>query len=87
MCIRDRHHVNKPPRDANAYALMDRIKGATEFRDRADIAYFFTKKNQDESAIYIALDNIKPRIPVKQKIYFKVDVENAKIDEEDEILT
>jgi|GEM_PF-5359078 len=81
------HHVNKPPRDANAYALMDRIKGATEFRDRADIAYFFTKRNQDDEAIYIALENVKPRIPVKQKIYFRVDVENARIEEVEEILT
>lgn len=81
------HHVNKPPRDATVYTLMDRVKGATEFRDRADIAYFFTKKNQDEEAVYIALENIKPRIPVKQKINFKVDVENAKLEEVGEILT
>ncbi len=81
------HHVNKPPLNENGYTLADRIKGATEFRDRCDIAYFFTKKDQDENSIYITLENVKPRLPVRQKIHFKVDIKNKCIEELEEILT
>jgi hypothetical protein len=81
------HHVNKPPRDSTTYTLLDRIKGATEFRDRADVIFFFTKRNQDENALYVALENLKPRMPVKNKIYFKINIPEAKMEEIDEILT
>lgn len=66
------HHVNKPPATQQEPELMFRVKGATEFLDRADIAFFFNKKRQTADEIGIELRNIKPRIPVKSQLAFRI---------------
>jgi len=81
------HHVNKPPRDSKiTYTLIDRVKGATEFVDRADLVYFLKKKKEDIEGIYLTLENIKARIPVRSKINFKVNIEEIKLEEMEEVL-
>jgi len=87
------HHVNKPPQNGSPYLLMDRIKGATEFRDRADLVFFITNKkftenwrtgetneeNERNEELLLVIENTKQRIPVKNKLFFRINVEKARL--------
>jgi len=80
------HHVNKPSNNPNVEKI-DRVKGATELRDRADIIYLIEKRQHKQGMLYIAAENLKPRIPVAERKYFKLDMENIKLREVPDILT
>ncbi|MEO0278813.1 MAG: AAA family ATPase [candidate division WOR-3 bacterium] len=80
------HHVNKAlPQDERA--LRDRVKGATEFLDRADVAYFLEKKDESPNSITTALVNIKPRIPTKNRLGFTINFDTWSLKEEEEPLS
>ncbi|MEM5854356.1 MAG: AAA family ATPase [Candidatus Aenigmatarchaeota archaeon] len=80
------HHVNKALAQ-DERNLRDRVKGATEFLDRADVAYYIEKKDDNKDEITISLTNIKPRIPTKSKFGFKINFANWSLVEEAEPLS
>lgn len=80
------HHVNKALAQ-DERNLRDRVKGATEFLDRADVAYYIEKKDDNKDEITISLTNIKPRIPTKFKLGFKINFVNWSLVEEAEPLS
>ncbi|MEM1672515.1 MAG: AAA family ATPase [Archaeoglobaceae archaeon] len=80
------HHVNKALAQ-DERNLRDRVKGATEFLDRADVAYYIEKKDDNKEEITISLTNIKPRIPTKFKLGFKINFASWSLVEEAEPLS
>jgi len=80
------HHVNKALAQ-DGRSLRDRVKGATEFLDRADIAYYLEKKDDSWNNITIALTNIKSRIPVKMRTGFIINFDTWSLQEEEEPLS
>jgi len=81
------HHLNKPPATNPNIEPIDRIKGATEFRDRCDIAYILYKVKLEGSNLYVKLENVKARIPVRSTLYFHIDISKEIAVELDEVLS
>lgn len=77
------HHLNKPPQNL-VYEPIQRIKGATEFVDRADLVFLLTKKKQSDFTLYLNLKTLKGRVVVRDEFIFKINVKDMAIEELDE---